>query len=42
MSNVAIVTDSTNYLPPDLVKGYNISVAPVGLVIIGKAYRANE
>lgn len=32
MSNVAIVTDSTAYIPQDLVEKYNISVAPQVLI----------
>lgn len=28
MSKIALVTDSTTYMPPELVKKYNISVAP--------------
>ena len=39
MSNVGIVTDSTNCLPPELINEYNIRVAPIGMVIEGKAYR---
>jgi DegV family protein with EDD domain len=32
MSKVAVVTDSTAYLPPDLLKSYNITVAPLSLI----------
>ena len=32
MSKVAVVTDSTAYLPPDLVKKHNITVAPLILI----------
>ena len=32
MSNVAIVTDSTAYIPVDLVNEYNINVAPQVLI----------
>ena len=39
MSKVGIVTDSTNCLPPELIKEYDIRVAPLGLVIDGKDYR---
>ena len=39
MSKVGIVTDSTNCLPPELIKEYDIHVVPVGMVIEGKAYR---
>lgn len=39
MSKVGIVTDSTNCVPPELIKQYDIRVVPLGLVINGKAYR---
>jgi len=39
MSKVAIVTDSTNCLPPELLKEYDIRVVPVGMVMNGKVYR---
>jgi len=39
MSEVGIVTDSTNCLPPELIKEYGIRVVPVGIVINGKPYR---
>lgn len=39
MSGVAIVTDSTNCLPPELIKEYQINVVPVGMVIDGQYYR---
>ena len=32
MSKIALVTDSTAYIPPDLVKQYNITVAPQVLI----------
>lgn len=32
MSKIAVVTDSTTYLPNDLVKKYNISIAPQVLI----------
>jgi len=32
MSKVAVVTDSTAYLPPDLVEKYNITVTPLELI----------
>jgi len=32
MSKVAIVTDSTAYIPPDLIEQYHISVAPLVLI----------
>ena len=39
MSKVRIVTDTTNCLPPELIKQYDIRVVPLGLVIDGKVYR---
>ena len=39
MSKVAIVTDSTNCLPSELIKKYNIRVVPYRVVIDGKDYR---
>jgi DegV family protein with EDD domain len=39
MSRIGILTDTTNCLPPELIKQYSISVVPVGLVIDGKTYR---
>jgi DegV family protein with EDD domain len=42
MANVGIVTDSTNCLPPDLLKEYDIRVAPVAFVYEGKVYRDNQ
>ncbi len=32
MSKVAVVTDSSAYLPPDLLEKYNITVTPQGLI----------
>jgi DegV family protein with EDD domain len=32
MSNIAVVTDSTTYMPSELIKKYNISVAPQVLI----------
>ena len=32
MSKVAVVTDSTAYIPDDLVKKHNITVAPLILI----------
>ncbi len=32
MAKIAVVTDSTTYLPPDLIKKYNISIAPQVLI----------
>ncbi|MFH1002626.1 MAG: DegV family protein [Chloroflexota bacterium] len=37
--SVGIVTDSTNCLPAEIIKEYNIKVAPVHLIIEGKDYR---
>jgi len=39
MSKIAVVTDSTTYMPPDLVKKYNISVAPQVLIWGDQAYK---
>ena len=39
MSRVGIVTDSTNCLPPEMIKQYGICVVPVGMIISGKVYR---
>ena len=39
MSKVAIVTDSTAYIPADLVKKHNITVAPQVLIWDDKTYR---
>jgi DegV family protein with EDD domain len=39
ISLVRIITDTTNCLPPELIKKYEILVVPVGLVIEGKFYR---
>lgn len=39
MSKVAIVTDSTHYLPPELIKEYDIRVAHYHVIIDGKDYR---
>jgi len=39
MSKVAIVTDSTAYLPKDLVKQYNITVAPLVVIWGENTYR---
>ena len=41
MSKVKIVTDSTNCLTPELIKEYDIRVAPVGMIIDGQYYRDN-
>jgi len=42
MSNVVIVTDSTNCLPPHLIREYGIRIVSVGLVIDGKSYRDSD
>jgi DegV family protein with EDD domain len=39
MSKIALVTDSTTYMPPELVKKYNISVAPQVLIWGDQTYR---
>src|SRR5574338_338491 len=39
MSNVAVVTDSPTYMPPELVKKYNISVAPQVLIWGDQTYK---
>src|SRR6188474_2061487 len=39
MSNIAVVTDSTTYMPPELVKKYNISVAPQVLIWGDQTYK---
>jgi len=39
MSKIAIVTDSTSYMPADLVGKYNITVAPQVLIWDDKTYR---
>lgn len=39
MSKIAIVTDSTAYIPADLVKKYDITVAPQVLIWDDKTYR---
>ena len=39
MSKIALVTDSTTYMPPELVKQYNISVAPQVLIWGDQTYR---
>lgn len=38
MPKVAIVTDSTNCLPPELIKQYDIRVVPCAFTINGKVY----
>jgi len=39
MPDIAIVTDSTAYIPTDLVRQYGISVAPLVLVLGDQTYR---
>jgi len=39
MAKIAVVTDSTTYLPSDLVKRYNISVAPQVLIWGEQTYK---
>ena len=38
MSKVAIVTDSTAYIPPELIKGHRIEVVPLHLIWGDKTY----
>ena len=39
MSKVGIITDSIHGLPPELIKKYDIRIAPMGVIINNKAYR---
>jgi len=39
MSKIALVTDSTTYMPPELVKKYDISVAPQVLIWGDQTYK---
>lgn len=39
MSKIALVTDSTTYMPPELVKTYNIAVAPQVLIWGDQTYK---
>ena len=39
MKKVAIVTDSTSCLPPELVDRYGITIVPLVVVYEGKDYR---
>lgn len=39
MSKIALVTDSTTYMPPELVQKYNISVAPQVLIWGDQTYK---
>ncbi len=39
MNRIGILTDTTNCLPPELIKQYGISIVPVGLILNGKVYR---
>ncbi len=39
MSKIAVVTDSTTYLPADLVKKHNISIAPQVLIWGDQTYK---
>ena len=39
MSKIAVVTDSTTYMPPELVKKYNIAVAPQILIWGDQTYK---
>jgi DegV family protein with EDD domain len=38
MSKIALVTDSTSYIPPELLRRYNISVAPLVLIWGSEAF----
>lgn len=42
MSNVAVVTDSTAYFPPEWAHEHEISVVPVQVVVAGQAYDETE
>jgi DegV family protein with EDD domain len=39
MSKIALVTDSTTYMPPELVKKYNIAIAPQVLIWGDQMYK---
>src|SRR5687767_5512525 len=39
MSKIAVVTDSTTYMPPELVRKHNISIAPQVLIWGDRAYK---
>ncbi|MFC1910795.1 DegV family protein [Chloroflexota bacterium] len=39
MAKVGIVTDTTNCLPPELIKEYEIKIAPMTYTMEGKTYR---
>ena len=39
MSKVGIITDSIHGLPDEIIKRYNIQIAPMGVIINNKAYR---
>ena len=39
MSKIAVVTDSTTYMPPELVKKHNITIAPQVLIWGDQAYK---
>jgi DegV family protein with EDD domain len=39
MSKIAVVTDSTTYMPPELVKKHNISIAPQVLIWGDQTYK---
>lgn len=38
MSKIALVTDSTSYIPPDLIQRYNITVAPLVVIWGSEAF----
>ena len=39
MAKVGVVTDSTNCIPPEIIKEYDIKVAPYQITMDGKSYR---
>jgi DegV family protein with EDD domain len=39
---VALVTDSTAYLPPELIEQYAVTVVPLQVLLAGKAFDENE
>ena len=39
---IAVVTDSTAYLPQETVEKYNIKVVPIPFIIDGQVYNEGE
>ena len=39
---VALVTDSTAYLPAELIEQYAVTVVPLQVLLAGKAFDENE